>query len=122
MISNIRGDLKVAKSAAKPPKYGFILTLFGGILMLLWGLVSIAGLPLGFSLLHGILSNDLLGGASVIWGGLAQNDAYLMVLGRRWAAPAAIVMGILNILDGFDLFFVWSIVVIIGGILGYMHK
>ena len=112
----------MAKSAYKPPKYGFMLTLLGGMLMLIWGLVGIAGVPLGYSLLHGTLSGALLGGASVIWGGLAQNDAYLMLLGRKWAAPAAIIMGIINILDGFDLFFVWSIVVIIGGILGYKHK
>jgi hypothetical protein len=112
----------MARSTWKPPKYGFILTLLGGMLMLIWGLVGIANLPLGFSLLHGVLSNSLLGGASVIWGGLAQNDAYLMVLGRKWAAPAAIIMGIINILDGFDLFFVWSIIVIIGGILGVKHR
>jgi len=31
-------------------------------------------------------------------------------------------MGIINILDGFDLFFVWSIIVIIGGILGVKHR
>jgi hypothetical protein len=74
------------------------------------------------SVLHGTLSNTLVGGASVIWGGLAQNDPYLILFGCRWAAHPSIIMGILNILDGFDLLFVWSIIVIIGGILVVKHR
>ena len=109
----------MAKGAMKIPKYGFALTLIGGMLMLIWGLVEIANVPLGFSLLQGTLSNTVIGSGSVIYGGLAQNDAYNILLARKWAAPAAIVMGILNILAGFDLFFVFSIIVVIGGILGY---
>lgn len=109
-------------------KYAFILTLVGGIMLLIWGLMGAWNLPVGLSLAHLSFGNTLLGlplwvgGEAVIWGALSQNAAYLTVTKPKVAGIEAIIYGIVNIVAGFDLFFVWSIIIIIGGILAYKSR
>jgi hypothetical protein len=111
----------MGKGAAKP-KIGFYISFIGGILVLIWGILGLAGVTgFGFSLLSS-LGYTLLGVLSVIWGILILVFAYLMYGGRRWGALIVVILGILNIIVGFDLYFVWSIITIIGGLVGYTGR
>ena len=110
----------MGKGAAKP-RIGFYISLIGGILMLIWGILSLASVKLGFSIMSSLGSMDL-GILSVIWGILVLIFAYLMYGGRKWAAIIIVILGILNIIVGFDLYFIWSIITIIGGLVGYMGR
>jgi uncharacterized membrane protein (UPF0136 family) len=111
----------MGKGAAKP-KYGFYISLIGGILMLIWGILGLAGVTVGYSLLVGTLGSMVVGVMSVIWGILILIFAYLMYSGRRWGGIIIVILGILNIIVGFDLYFIWSIISIIGGLIGYMGR
>lgn len=75
---------------------------------------------IGFGL--GILSLMLEGALSVVWGILILIFAYLMYGGRKWGGIVIVLLAILNVLVGFDLYFVGFILSLIGGIVGHMGK
>jgi hypothetical protein len=99
---------KMAK--AKKPIFGFILSLIGGIIILLFG-------ALGFATLAGILG--------IVWGILVVIFALLLYMkGKIWGI-LVLIIGLINLIGTFvsfgaDFYWIGSILSILGGLLGYL--
>jgi hypothetical protein len=116
------------KMADKKPLFGMLLSLIGGLIILIVGvLLSI-----------GMVNQNFLHGAASVFGGLDLTGhggifagvfgiviiifgilLYMMPKNKMIFGLVIIIVAILNIIIGYDLLFVGSIVALIGGIVGW---
>jgi len=108
----------MSKGKAKP-MIGFILSLIGGLIILIWGLLELA-------IFAGFLG---LGVGGAIWGLLILIFAILSYMRpNKMFGIIILILGIINAVGytllffGADFFWIGSILSIIGGILVYIEK
>lgn len=106
-----------AETGMKPCTYGCWLAYIGALIKLVCAIGALAGFYFGYSL--NLLGNTLLSlWLSLILAILILIFAYLMCPRHmKWAAYVVIVLAILNIAFGYDLFYIGSILAIIGAVI-----
>ena len=110
---------------AKKPIYGMLLSLIGGIIMVIAGaLVALGMISYGLGVFLPPLQSSILTGAvGIIFGILVILLGYLGYAGKgKMLGIIVLILGILNLFVGSDFFVLGSILAIIGGLLLYLEK
>lgn len=131
---NTHGDSNTAPSTKETPNVAFILSVIGGILVFIGGLVEIA---LG-AFLSSLFSNlnvrpivllfqiwKILGFVGMVWGALIMVGAVMLLIKPDqhtiWGV-FVVVFSILSWFGGFAGFIIGFILALVGGILGITWK
>jgi hypothetical protein len=123
LISSYR-DLTVTgglnnKMAETKPLYGMLLSLVGGLIILIASVLAAVNITIVFGSLNLIPYSGIFG---FIWGILIIIFSILMYMkpkSKMYFGLLIIVFAIVNILAGYDIILIGSILALIGGLVGW---